>query len=164
MPKFIMMMGVPGCGKSTHAKYLKAIDSSYEIISRDAIVMLAGSQWKGGSVDYATAFANVDHKHVDRVLNEQYSSALKEGKNIIHDMTNLTKAARRRRLSQVGKKYIKEIIYFPISDVLMFQRADHREAEGKIIPHNVLSEMFKSIEPPLYEEGFNHIVIKDQVE
>lgn len=159
MPSFIMLVGVPGSGKSTYARKLKEQDDKYVIISRDDCVMLAGSQWKGGEVTYTEAFKNVDQKHVDRIFNGQYSSALAERKDIVLDMTNLTEKSRRAKLAQVSSDYTKYVLFFPITEQTMLARAEARVLQGKIIPEKVLKQMYNSLQVPSESEGFSMVGI-----
>jgi predicted kinase len=157
MPRFIMMIGVPSGGKSTLAHQLRGVNEDYYIVSRDNIVTAMGN-----TLNYNEAWKTVDHKQVDKLLNERLSLLLEAKKDIILDMTNLTKASRRRRLSQVSSEYAKWAMYFPLTYREMMQRAAIRAQEGKSIPGKVLTEMFESLEEPTKDEGFDGVFIRGQ--
>lgn len=149
-----MLVGVPGSGKSTYAKkFNEQQNGKYTIVSRDNKMI----EFARPNVDYTTAFKEQDAKFVDAMLNACFQASLANKEDIIIDMTNLTTSSRRRTLSQVGSDYTKYVLYFPITEELMLQRAEARKAEGKNIPEHVLKDMLKRFEMPIEEEGFNMI-------
>lgn len=149
MPRFVMLVGVPGSGKSTYARKLVEQGPSYAIVSRDDILTNTYS-----NLTYSEAFKQANHKQIDEALNIRLQMLLDLNKDIIVDMTNLTKASRKRTLDKVDKEYDKFCIYFPIDNKTMFERAEARVSEGKVIPKNVLDDMMNRLEVPAPDEGF----------
>lgn len=158
MPSFMMMMGVPGSGKSTYVKTLKENGATGEVVSRDSIVMTLGQLYTPGA-SYTECFQKVDHREVDRMLNARLENLLGEKQNIILDMTNLIPQSRLRHLSKVGSDYEKWVIVHQISKATMLERNELRKVEGKYIPTQVLDSMYESFSMPTLAEGWDHIIV-----
>jgi predicted kinase len=109
--KVILLVGPPLSGKDT---YLKSQDySDYVVISRDDILMSLHN-----TDDYTEAFNQVDQKMVDRILNNKIQDCIDGKKNVIINMTNLTKKGRNRHLSKFpNSDYEKIAIVFPKLDI-----------------------------------------------
>lgn len=100
LPSFIMLMGIPGSGKSTWAEqYVSRIDASFTVVSSDAI-----RTQLTGSID--------DQKRNDEVWSivlNQVVGGLKNGRNIILDATNTRTDLRRTFVRQLPPciRYLK---------------------------------------------------------
>lgn len=162
MPIFIMMVGVPNSGKTTYAKTLinTDVNNSYTYISRDDLVELAGSQLGLGELTYNEAWAKVDQKHVDTLLNARIESAFLNKENVILDMTNLTKKARAGRLKKVPQGYKKMSATFICNEKDIFER--NKQRPGKVIPPHVISTMMEQFEIPTKDEGFDILATFDE--
>ena len=145
----VMNVGLPCTGKSTLSK-----KKGYSILSRDDIIMqLALEQ---GIAKYNKAFDAVDPKEVDRIFQKRTNDYIKEGSNVLIDMTNMSRKARKKRLRPF-KDYYKVAHVYMTSLLNIAERNKLRE--GKIIPDHVIEKMCKSFYPPLYDE-FDEIVWK----
>jgi len=151
--KVILLVGPPLSGKDT---YLKTQDySDYVIISRDDILMSLHD-----TDDYSSAFNTVNQKEVDKILNQKIQDSISEKRNVIINMTNLTKKSRNRHLCKFpNSDYTKVAIVFPKLNMCDYiNRNDKRKVEeNKFIPLNVIQSMIDSWEEVTKEEGFDLI-------
>jgi hypothetical protein len=113
------------------------------------------------SNDYNDAFKIVNQKLVDKLLNEKIQDCIDKRKNVVINMTNLTKKSRNRHLSKFPNAlYDKVAIVFPKLDMMEYVNRNTKRAleENKSIPLNVLSEMLNNWEEVSIDEGFNKII------
>ena len=152
MPIYIMLIGVPASGKSTwvrkNASPNTVIASSDDYI--DAQAAAAGKTYSEVFGQHVKAAA----QHVDQTV----AQAVKLGKDIIHDQTNLTVKSRKIKLAAIPDNYEKIAVVFatPSSDEWR-KRLNSRP--GKTIPHNILLGMQSSMQLPTVDEGFDKIVV-----
>jgi len=152
-PHFIMLIGLPGSGKSTWLRdFLSKTDEEYVIISADDVVMeLAEPE----GLTYSQAFK----KHIGqatKISKARATSAFNEGKNIIWDQTNMSEKVRRPRLQRaLEKDYYIEAVDFQLLPQELEKRLRHREKmEDKHIPEHVMENFAKSYNCPSKKEGF----------
>ena len=148
MNKLIMMVGVPGSGKSTWVK--NNMPDNSMVISRDAIRF---SMLKEGE-DY---FAHEDE--VFEIFIDHIAKGLKAGFIVFADATHLNKKARAKVLNKVHK-FADEIEAVVLDTDLetAFERNDQREGRAWV-KHGIIRRMWFSMEMPTKEEGFNKITI-----
>jgi len=152
--KVILLVGPPLSGKDSLINKLNLGDAT--IISRDDILMSLHD-----TDDYSEAFHKVDQKEVDRLLNQKIQDCIDGKKNVIINMTNLTKRGRNRHLSKFSNDdYDKIAIVFPKLDLSDYiKRNDKRKLEeNKFIPVNVIQSMIDNWEDVTSDEGFNKII------
>jgi predicted kinase len=153
-PRVIVLVGPPLSGKDTYIKTIGFKD--FEVISRDNILMEIH-----GTNDYNQAFKEVNPKQVDKLLNTRIKDLIDNGKEVIINMTNLTKKSRNRHLVKFDSKtYEKIAIIFPKLEIQEYlSRNDYRnKAENKYIPINVINEMIQNWEEVTVDEGFDKII------
>jgi len=152
--KVILLVGPPLSGKDT---YLRSQDySDFTMISRDDILMSLHN-----TNDYSEAFGQVDQKEVDRLLNQKIQDCIDRKKNVIINMTNLTKRGRNRHLSKFpNSDYEKIAIVFPKLDITEYinRNLKRKNEENKFIPLNVIQSMIDNWEDVTSDEGFDSIV------
>lgn len=154
-PWVLVLIGPPLSGKSTWIKNNFDMNEVV-LISRDQTLLDVY-----GSDNYDEAFKNVNQKEVDRVLVSNIQKASKEGKNVIIDMTNMTRKRRIYNLNFFGNEYYKVGVIFPILDESEYERRNlkRKEEEQKFIPTHVLKNMISSYQTvDKSSEGFNKIV------
>lgn len=143
----VVMVGLPCSGKSTTVDRYKD-DEKWVILSRDNIIHELGAQ--KGFASYDDSWNNVDQKEVDKLFQKRKKEAIASGKNVIFDMTNMSRKSRKKNLHGFGDDYLK------IADVKMtsLQNIEFRNGirAGKTIPPEVIERMCKSFYPPLYDE------------
>jgi putative nucleotidyltransferase with HDIG domain len=145
----VVNIGLPCSGKSTGVKG----GSGWRILSRDEIVMELGRSQ--GIDSYNDAFNSVDQKEVDKILQERKKRYIKEGNNVVIDMTHMSRKSRRKSLQGFGNDYMKTAIVHMTS----LENIEHRNKnrKGKTIPDHVFEKMAMAFYPPLYDE-FDEII------
>jgi predicted kinase len=155
--QFIMLVGLPGSGKSTWVKeFVKGALDNYVIISTDEFI---DEYAAANNVSYNEAFKLLDLKEVEKKMYEKLEVAVYENKHIIWDQTNTSVKTRAKKLSKIPNKYMKYAKYFDISEEDLNARLYKRaKEEDKFIPHTVLQSMKDSLVEPSTTEGFNYIL------
>jgi len=153
-PWVLTLIGPPMSGKDTWIRQNFNLDQIV-MISRDQILLDVY-----GSDNYDEAFKNVNQKEVDRVLVSTFINASKDKKNVIINMTNMTRKRRISNLDYFGDEYFKVAVIFPILDEAEYERRNlkRKEEESKWIPPHVLKSMISSYQSVTKEEGFDKIV------
>lgn len=157
MPTCTVMVGLPALGKSTFIKKLKTED--VWIYSTD---MYIDAVAEDNGITYSEAFAsNID---AATKFNEQkLKTMINLGRDVIWDQTNLSVKKRKTIISKFSKtNYIFDCICIEPPEPGHFddlktwkQRLNSRP--GKVIPENILSNMYKSYTEPTLDEGFEKI-------
>lgn len=162
---FIMMIGLPGSGKSTLIETeQRRITAGYGIdtvIGSDMIID-----------DVAAILGKTYNEVFDDVI--KYASTYSDTflslmsyakKNFILDQTNLNLTQRRRRLGLLKnyEEYNKIAVVFQVPDEELKTRLEKRKNEqGKTIPERVLREMKDSFIYPTTEEGFDKVMTVEE--
>ena len=147
---FYMTVGCPASGKSTWAKQYK---DGFIIVSSDAIraALYGDESIQGNPVE------------VFELAKKNIVDALKQGKDVIFDATNMKYKNRMNIMREVNKfssEYlikVCEIFVEPI-DVLL-ERNANRERH---VPEHVIRRMMRQFEMPTCAEGFNLINIHNE--
>ena len=150
--ELIMLIGVPGSGKSTYRDKLINSNKEYRISSFDDLINMEAED---SNVTYNKIFSN---KELLRDIESEYTSIYKEYiynfENIIVDATNLTYNSRGRKLSIVDRnRYKTKAIVFirSIEDIKKVNEI-RREEGYKYINDDDLFNMCRRFEVPLYSE------------
>lgn len=151
--KIIILVGLPGLGKSVHAQKISEVTRSF-IYSTDSIVDIAAV--KLGKT-YSEVWA--DHiKEATKEMDRRFKEALNQGMPIIHDQTNLGVKKRARIISKLPESYRASCIYFRPPETeeswKNYRRFILDGRPGKTIPGVALEGMISRMSPPRYEEGF----------
>jgi len=151
-----LLVGVPASGKST---WLDENLKSEVVVSRDNTLMDYAST-NNISGDYSEVWKQLtddDQKQIDKILQETFQKAVKERKDIIIDMTNVSRKSRRKWINTVPKDYNKKAVVFATEYDEIYARNEKRFQEtGKNIPDFVISNMMKGFMIPTFDE-FNEI-------
>lgn len=144
--RFIMMIGLPGSGKSTMAEKIAEQENAV-ILSSDKIrEELYGNEATQGEPEKVFA-----------LMHQRTKEALKQGKNVIYDATNVT-AKNRRGIMQELKGFDIEkeavIVARPYEDCLKMNAQRERK-----VPEEAIERMYKNFQMPYYFEGFTNIKI-----
>lgn len=144
--KFVMLVGIPGCGKSTYAKSLE--ERGYVWLSSDNLRNQMGfEQGKGCREVFAT-------------METLTKNALSEGKNVIYDATNLRKGNRAKILNVVsGYEAEKEAVIFTLPLRECIRRNALRTGSARV-PEEEIFRLKRGYQSPSYEEGFDKIIVR----
>jgi predicted kinase len=155
---FIMLIGVPGSGKSS---YRTQLPSDAIIFSRDDLLHTLTNEnhyRKAWEKQISEGLSN----QIDQQLQASFRQAINEQRAIVIDMTNLTRKSRAEWLSYLPDSYHKQALVFIIDDQSIYQRNLSRG--HKVLPENVIKEMLMKFEHPLFDE-FDEIayIIEQQI-
>ncbi len=151
-PFVIILVGPPLSGKTT---WIRQNFPDTEVISRDETVMEVY-----GSRNYTEAFANVDQKEVDRVLQQKFINANLQKKSVIVDMTHMASKRRKQNLDYFSNDYYKLAVIFPILPDEEYEVRNKKriEEENKDLPMRIVKSMISSYQPISKEEGFDKVI------
>ena len=144
MSKLIMLVGIPGCGKTTLTKDLKA--RGYVIHSSDAI------RDELGIHDPKKSFIIFDTMH------KRLKADMDAGKDVVYDATNLTRKNRMAFLESINKYNYEKICYLFIVPVDVCKERNSHRTSYAFVPDYVYDRMLRSFEVPMIEEGWDEIV------
>ena len=144
MAVFVMMVGLPGSGKST---YIEKYCSNYRIHSSDAI-----REELSGDIN------NQDiNKQVFSTLHKRVKEDLVAGYNVVYDATNISWKRRKAFLQELKNiNCHKECVLMATPFELCVQRNNERD---RVVPYFVIERMYKNFDIPWYNEGWDSIVI-----
>ena len=145
-PKLILLVGIPGSGKTHYAKNYLALQSKTVHLSSDAIrAELYGDESVQGNP--AEVFGLMQQRAVE---------ALNNGNDVLYDATNITRKDRSGIIG-VCPKFAKiecYVIWAPI-EVCIERDAVRDRTVGK----EVIDRMLKRFQAPYYDEGIEEIKI-----
>ena len=153
-PVFIVMVGLPGSGKSTvvngRLKGFVGDFSTFKVLSTDEIIeefaQLSGKTYNqvwADCIDSAT-----------KIFNMRLVTSVIVKENIIVDQTNMSIKKRRKLLNLAGSKYYTMAVVVD-TDV---ETCIARRSVGKAIPEHVIREMASRYEPVSASEGFDSVI------
>lgn len=155
-PFFIMLVGLPGSGKTTLRNEIqKAFDVA--VLSTDDTLEDVANARNETYTEVFDKFINFAQQE----MKDKFISYKANLWNIIHDQTNLTCAKRLRVIDSLPIEYKKICIVVECSAPLLSKRLSGRP--GKVIPATVIDTMIKSYQHPVYEEGWD-IILKHESE
>lgn len=144
MPNLFIMVGLPGAGKSWHARELVRRGDADEIISSDKI----REELLGNENDQSA------NDKVFKLFYERANKLLSEGKNVMLDATNTTLKSRRKIFSEI-KVPCTKICYVIATPI---QRCIEQDSEReRNVGEEVIRKFERSFQCPQYFEGFDKI-------
>lgn len=148
MSKLIMMVGIPGSGKSTWIKNNKTESELW--VSRDKIRF---DKLKEGE-EYFSHENAVFEQFIEEII-----WGLEMDKTVIADATHLNAKGRAKVLNQV-RKYTDDIeaVVMDVDLITALERNDNRTGRA-FVPRGVIRRMYFQMEAPAKEEGFNKITV-----
>ena len=154
-PTLYILIGIPGCGKSTFADHIQnGINTVW--IARDKIRFKIVKE----DEEYFSHESEVFQKFVDNIV-----FSLKDGLNVIADATHINMSSRRKLIYAIDKKFNNyKIIYviFDISFDICLARNNAREGRA-CVPEQVMKNMYKDFRIPRDDEdnrAIGSIIIK----
>lgn len=159
MSSVIVMVGLPGSGKSYLIDKLRLLDNAATFLySTDSYIeRCAEREYKS----YTEVF-ELYIREATEYMNNALKEAIADNLTVIWDQTNMNSAKRRWILSHFPDSYVKQCFAIapPATDKeweLLYARLGARL--GKSIPGYVIDSMLATYSEPSIEEGFEQICI-----
>lgn len=145
-PRLIVLVGIPGSGKSTYAMNKHNNSSNTVWLSSDAFREQL----------YGDAACQDSPGKVFEIMQKEAVAALEKGFDVIYDATSITRKARAGILNIVPKHVQKccVVIWAPI-DICI----ERDKARARTVGKEVIDKMLKRFEAPFYDEGFASITV-----
>lgn len=144
--KFLLLCGLPASGKSTFSKEVMKDRDDIIYLSSDLIRLEI----------YGSEEIQQDHANVFQIMLDRAKEALRNGKHVLYDATNISRKRRKGLLQQLPKNIDKTVVYMatPI-DTVIYQN-NNRE---RVVPEEAIYSMYKNMQIPVYSEGWDKIII-----
>lgn len=145
-PKLILLVGIPGSGKTTYSNdYMKSNSNTIHLSSDSIRAELYGDESIQGNP--AEVFSLMQKRAIE---------ALNDGKDVIYDATNITRKDRSGIIGICPKfaKIEAHIIWAPIETCI-----ERDAARDRTVGKAVIDKMLKRFQAPYYDEGIDEIVI-----
>ena len=154
MPELIMLVGLPGTGKSTWVNNQGFLDRpDWMVLSTDNFIE---SVAVGEGKTYSEVFP-ATIKFAEANLTEALDYAVRSKMNIVWDQTNLSAVTRAKKLARVPFCYRRVARVFPIPENHN-EWLNSAERIGKIIPPHIIDSMIATYTTPSIYEGFDEII------
>jgi predicted kinase len=142
--RFLMMIGIAGSGKSSMAKEMMEEREDIVLLSSDSI-----REELYGSED-----VQEDHAKVFSIMLERTKEAFGKGLHVIYDATNISRKKRKHLLAQLPKDVKKVACYVSAEYRTILEQNNNRD---RVVPNHVIARMYKNLQIPTYEEGWDVI-------
>ena len=145
-PSLILLVGIPGSGKTTYAeKYIKEHPGTVHLSSDKIREELWGNEATQG-----------DNNEVFSLMQSRAIDALNNGYSVIYDCTNMTRKDRACIISICPKfaKIEAHVIFSPIETCI-----ERDAARERTVGKAVIDKMLKRFQPVWYDEGIHEIKI-----
>ena len=150
-PSVVMMVGVPGSGKSYIAEQLSEL-LAIDVLSSDE----CRKELTGDANDQSMSREAWD------LVRERAQDAITDGRSVIIDGTHNNQEGRRRDIAQYRSFGAKAVI--GINIVTSLETAKVRNAgRERVVPEFVLERMQQNIDsaPPSADDGFDYVITVD---
>lgn len=153
--KLYVLIGCPGCGKSTWSSKMCEHDKSILWVSRDVIRFRILKPTDGYFTKEKEVYANFVHI---------VANSLFRGQDTIADATHLDQASRSKLYSQLRAKGINfngvEVIgvYFDVPFEVCVSRNATRTGR-RLVPYEQMIKMFKKLTKPSRNEWFDKVIV-----
>jgi predicted kinase len=145
-PRFIMLVGIPGSGKSTCAKSIVENVPQTVWLSSDCIRERL----------YGDANCQDNPAKVFEILQEEALLLLDKGFNVVYDATNIARKNRANILNKLPKHVRKEcvVVWAPVEVCI-----ERDKLRNRTVGEAVIDKMLRRFEAPFYDEGFDKITV-----
>lgn len=144
--KFIMMVGIAGSGKTTVASKVAASLDDCLVVSSDAI---------RGEL-YGDEAIQGDSSRVFQLMEERTMEALRAGRDVIYDATNVTAWRRQELLAKLPLRVEKICLWVNVPLERALQNNQMRERH---VPEWVIHYQAKQLEFPMPNEGWDAVYV-----
>jgi len=154
--EFIMLAGLPGCGKTYWAqKHMEANPlKNYLLLGTNSVI----DQMKVMNVRRQRNYAERWQELISQatpIFNKLVEIAGKTPRNIILDQTNVYLNARRRKAASFAEFGTRKCVTLVNDEEQLMQRTEKREREeGKFVPVSAVNQMRANFVAPELEDGF----------
>jgi predicted kinase len=150
-PRFIILVGLPGSGKTTWRKTKVAQGYKGVVINPDDVRKSI----------FGAYFDPKKERNVWKYIYGKLRKALLKGETICFDATNVKKK-RRQALIRLGHEYdaYLEAIYFKVPPEVALKRNVERPVDERV-PLGIMIRMISNIQPPELSEGFDSVKVVD---
>lgn len=153
-PTLLMLVGLPGSGKSTRVSEWRD-QFDFALLSTDDFIENAA---KEQGLSYDDVFSR-EIKRASHAMRQDLKDALSNDRHIVWDQTNVAPKGRKKKLKGIPDRYYKVAVVFDVDDAELERRlAKRAEETGKSIPPHVLRSMSDSFLYPTREEGFDKVI------
>ena len=142
MTKFIMMVGLPGSGKSTWAE-----KQGMNVFSSDTM----------REEYYGDASFQGENNLIFELLHKKIIKSLKVGNDSIFDATNLNSKQRRHFLSKIADLDVEKIAIVVATP--FEQCVENDKLRKRHVPESIIFQMQTKFQIPMLQEGFDKIDI-----
>jgi predicted kinase len=148
MNKLILLVGLPGSGKSTYAhELMEELTESSLWLSSDSIRKeLYGDESIQG-----------DPNKVFRIMHQRVKASLTDGVTVIYDATNVNRKSRKQVISianTLGITVEAHIVWCPYE--ICLQRDSNRD---RVVGEGIIKKFLYRWETPYYDEGIDTIIL-----
>lgn len=157
--EFIMMTGLPACGKTYWAqKHMEANPlKNYVLLGTNAVI----DQMKVMNLNRQRNYAERWEELISQatpIFNKLVEIAGKTPRNIILDQTNVYKNARRRKAAAFKDFGTRKCVVLVNDTETLMQRTEKREREeGKFVPVEAVNQMCSNFVAPEVDDGFTEL-------
>lgn len=155
-PWALILVGLPGSGKTTFVNSLLAKYPETHIASTDNLLEDFA---KERGITYSEAF-KTNTENLQTKMFEQMGVAINQQKDIIVDQTNMNSKSRKSKIDSLKRHgYTVIALYFEVDSNTLSKRLKERgDSTGKVNPQHVLESMSNSFQYPSYDEGFELVI------
>lgn len=157
-PIGMILVGLPGSGKSTLSRQLRDMhseDRTLVYVSSDQYI----EQW---AEEEGKTYGEVFSKYADKANNaclKAFHEAIRAHHDVLIDRTNMDRSSRRKwlgKLKEAGYLLVAFDVHCEPDDLA--RRNEARKEQGRAIPEHVMEGFKKRYEAPSKDEGFDHVI------
>lgn len=145
MTNFIMLVGLPGCGKSTLAREYE--QKGYNIHSSDAIREELSGDENNQNIN----------QEVFSTLRKRVKEDLTNGKDCVYDATNISYKRRKAFIEELRNIECKKVCIFVATPFEVCLKQN--EGRERKVPYEVIERMYRNFDVPALYEGWDEIKI-----